>query len=103
MKKLIIFFILINIKSSFAIESRFGELTEIFDPKMRGKDNQWVRPHPGPFIWSNIEPKQGKFYWDDADEYVKYAQEHNQEILATIWPYAKWDQKICNKKKKTKS
>ena len=29
----------------------FGELTEMRDEKMRGKDGQWVRPHPGPFIW----------------------------------------------------
>ena len=108
MKKIGKFFFIFLLSLIFSIEfsfanSRFGELTEIFDEKMRGKDNQWVRPHPGPFIWSNIEPKKGEFYWDDADEYVKYAQEHNQEILATIWPYAKWDQKICNKKKKSKS
>ena len=37
-----------------------GELTEIFDPKMRGKDNIWVRPHPGPFVWSQIEPEEGQ-------------------------------------------
>jgi len=103
MKKIIILLILINYKSVLATESRFGELTEMFDPKMRGQENIWVRPHPGPFIWSNIEPKQGEFFWNDADEYVKYAQKHNQKILATIWPYAKWDQKTCNKKKKTRS
>jgi len=87
----------------YAYDSRFGELTEMFDPKMRGKDNQWVRPHPGPFVWSNIEPEEGNFYWKDADQYVQYAQDHNQTMIATIWPYAKWDQKTCNKKKKSKS
>ena len=35
-------------------ELRFGELTEMRDERMRGKDNQWVRPHPGPFVWNNI-------------------------------------------------
>ena len=39
-------------------ESRFGDLTELRDKKMRGKDNQWVRPHPGPFVWNKIEKEQ---------------------------------------------
>ena len=103
MNKLFIFLILILSNSSFAFDSKFGELTAFFDPEMRGKDSIWIRPHPGPFIWSNIEPKQGDYYWNDADQQVIYAQKHNQKILATVWPYAKWDQKTCNKKKKTKS
>ena len=80
-------------------ESRFGELTEIRDERMRGKDNQWVRPHPGPFVWNKIEREQGNFSWQEADEYVVYAQDHNQTILATIWPYANWEQKTCKRKK----
>ena len=83
-------------------DSRFGELTEMFDEKMRGKDNQWVRPHPGPFVWNKIEKKQGEFSWEEVDEYVNYAQQHNQKIIATIWPYANWEQKSC-KRKKTRS
>ena len=81
---------------------RFGELTEMFDPKMRGKDNSWVRPHPGPFVWEMIEPEEGSFFWKEADRYVQYSQDHNQTIIATIWPYTKWDQKSC-KRKKSKS
>ena len=46
------FFSLINISKA---ESRFGDLTEMRDDRMRGKDNQWVRPHPGPFVWNSIE------------------------------------------------
>jgi len=69
------------------------------DEKMRGKDNQWVRPHPGPFIWNHIEREKGNFAWDDVDKYVIYAQEHNQTILATIWPHADWEQKSCKRKK----
>ena len=80
-------------------DSKFGELTEMFDPKMRGKDNQWVRPHPGPFVWNMIENKKGSFNWRDTDEYVVYAQDHNQTIIATIWPHANWDQKSCKRKK----
>ncbi len=51
-------------------ESRFGELTEMKDERMRGKKNQWVRPHPGPFVWNKIEREQGNFSWQEADEYV---------------------------------
>ena len=69
---LILFFNLIsNISYS---ESRFGELTEMRDEKMRGKDGQWVRPHPGPFIWNHIEKEKGKFTWEEVDKYVVYAQ-----------------------------
>ena len=80
-------------------ESRFGDLTELRDKRMRGKDNQWVRPHPGPFVWNKIEKEQGIFSWDKADEYVTYAQNHNQNTIATIWPYSNWEQKSCKRKK----
>ena len=99
-KKLLIILLSLLILTNFAnSESRFGELTEMRDEKMRGKDGQWVRPHPGPFIWNHIESKKGNFFWDDVDQYVVYAQEHNQTILATIWPHANWDQKSCKRKK----
>ncbi len=98
------FFLLLLIFISFSAKSefRFGELTEMFDPKMRGKENSWVRPHPGPFVWDFIEPNENDFFWEDADEYVRYSEKHNQNIVATIWPYATWDQKTC-KRKKSKS
>ena len=66
---------------------------------MRGKDNQWVRPHPGPFIWNKIEIEKGNFSWGETDKYVNYAQLHNQNIIATIWPHANWEQKSCKRKK----
>ena len=99
-KKLYILLLLLffSCKISFA-ESRFGELTEFRDERMRGKDNQWVRPHPGPFVWNKIEKSQGKFFWEESDKNVLYAQEHNQIIIATIWPYANWEQKSCKRKK----
>ena len=86
----------INILSA---ESRFGDLTEMRDDRMRGKDNQWVRPHPGPFVWNNIEKEKGIFSWDKTDKYVTYAQNHNQKTIATIWPYSNWEQKSCKRKK----
>ena len=98
-KIFLIFILLMLIINHSSAESRFGELTEMRDEKMRGKDGQWVRPHPGPFIWNHIESEKGKFFWKDADQYVVYAQEHNQTILATIWPHANWDQKSCKRKK----
>ena len=101
-KKILLTLFAIMIWGSAFAESRFGELTEMFDEKMRGKDNQWVRPHPGPFVWNKIEKKQGEFSWEEVDEYVNYAQQHNQKIIATIWPYANWEQKSC-KRKKTRS
>ncbi|WP_440933244.1 endo-1,4-beta-xylanase [Candidatus Pelagibacter sp.] len=96
---LISLFVFVLITNNSSSESRFGELTEMRDEKMRGKDNQWVRPHPGPFIWNHIEKEKGNFTWEDADQYVVYAQEHNQTILATIWPHANWEQKSCKRKK----
>ena len=101
MKKFLsILFVGVLFLTNFAnSESRFGELTEMRDERMRGKEGQWVRPHPGPFIWNHIEKEKGNFTWDDADKYVVYAQEHNQTILATIWPHANWEQKSCKRKK----
>ena len=99
--KLLFFFFLSSFLSTNILnaESRFGDLTEMRDDRMRGKDNKWVRPHPGPFVWNNIEKEKGVFSWDKADEYVIYAQNHNQNIIATIWPYSNWEQKSCKRKK----
>ena len=42
MKKLLIFLLSFLFLTNFAnSQSRFGELTEIRDEKMRGKENQW--------------------------------------------------------------
>ncbi len=98
--KFFISFLIFNLFTNISFsESRFGELTEMRDEKMRGKVGQWVRPHPGPFIWNHIEKEKGNFSWEDADKYVLYAQQHNQIILATIWPHANWEQKSCKRKK----
>ena len=55
MKKLLTILLAFLLLTNFAnSQSRFGELTEMRDKKMRGKDGQWVRPHPGPFVWNHI-------------------------------------------------
>ena len=100
MKKLLLTLLCLVFSSSFLYgESRFGDLTEMRDERMRGKDSQWVRPHPGPFIWNGIEREKGVFSWEAADKYIVYAQEHNQKTIATIWPHANWEQKSCKRKK----
>ncbi|RLG90984.1 MAG: hypothetical protein DRO36_05135 [Candidatus Hecatellales archaeon] len=53
----------------------------------------WIRPHPGPFVWGKIEPVKGQYDFSEADKVVRAAQKYGVRILATIWPYAEWDQK----------
>lgn len=53
----------------------------------------WARPHPGPFSWGYIEPTQGEYDFSASDGLVKISQANNIAILATIWPFANWDQK----------
>lgn len=53
---------------------------------------RWDRPHPGPFIWGQIEPEKGKYSWWEVDRYVETVQSYNIATLATIWPFAEWDQ-----------
>ena len=60
MRLLFFFFLSVFVSTNIlSAESRFGDLTEIRDDRMRGKDNHWVRPHPGPFVWNNIEKEKG--------------------------------------------
>lgn len=80
-------------------DSRFGSLTHIKDPEMQGLPGQWVRPHPGPFIWGRIETSPGKYKWKQSDKVVETSQQRNQTILATVWPYADWEQESCGRKK----
>jgi hypothetical protein len=56
----------------------------------------WARPHPGPFIWQEIEPSQGEFDFSAADEFVQQGQANEVALLGTIWPFADWDQAACH-------
>ena len=58
----------------------------------------WARPHPGPFIWGRIEKTKGSYDWSEADSYMKRSQANDVVIIATIWPYADWDQEKCHAK-----
>ncbi len=52
----------------------------------------WARPHPGPFAWQWLEPVKGEFDFRRTDRWVEAAQASNIALLATVWPYADWDQ-----------
>lgn len=52
----------------------------------------WARPHPGPFSWGYTEPYDGNYDWSLTDEWVESAQNYNVSTLATVYPYAEWDQ-----------
>jgi hypothetical protein len=58
----------------------------------------WERPHPGPFIWGEIEKDEGTYDWSGVDRYVTDAQDNDVLLVATIWPYANWDQQRCHEK-----
>lgn len=50
------------------------------------------RPHIGPFVWEYVEPDPGTYDWTVIDNWVGSSQENNVHILASIWPFANWDQ-----------
>lgn len=54
----------------------------------------WVRPHPGPFLWERSQlSAKSQYDFTDTDKVVKNYQKEDLGILATIWPFATWDQK----------
>lgn len=62
---------------------------------VRMAGGRWIRPHPGPFSWERIEPVNGEFDFYEADEWVAAAAENEVGMLATVWPFAQWDQENC--------
>ena len=56
----------------------------------------WERPHPGPFIWDELQKDGGEYDWSFSDNYIKKSQSYNFNIIGTIWPFADWDQKSCH-------
>jgi len=56
----------------------------------------WIRPHPGPFIWGDIESTPGVYRWTVVDRVVQDLQRERLAILATVWPFARWDQETCH-------
>jgi len=62
----------------------------------------WSRPHPGKFVWGKVEFEKGVYNWKKIDKEIRRNQKYKSEIMATLWPYAEWDQKNCRKKLKPK-
>ena len=80
------------------INSRFGFMHPDDLQDMTDLGIFWQRPHPGPFIWGEIETSPGVFDWDRCDKEVKKSQRYGVNIIATIWPFADWDQSSCHTK-----
>lgn len=56
----------------------------------------WARPHPGPFVWNTTEKTPGSYEWSAVDQQVRQWQNNRVAVLATIWPFAAWDQLTCH-------
>jgi hypothetical protein len=80
------------------INSRFGFMHPDDFQDMTDLGIFWQRPHPGPFVWNEIETSAGVFNWDRCDEEVKNSQKYGVNIIATVWPFADWDQSSCHSK-----
>ena len=70
------------------VNSRFGFMHPDDFEDMTDIGIFWQRPHPGPFIWGEIETSQGVFNWDGCDKEVLRSQKYGVNILVTIWPFA---------------
>lgn len=77
-------------------DERFGFLGSP-DPgqykMIRDTGAAWVRPHPGPFIWGNMQKEpNSKIDFMETDDLIKQGARYDLNILVTLWPYAEWDQ-----------
>ncbi len=72
--------------------SHFGTLGN----KLERLSGAWIRPHPGPFVWGWSEISSGRYNWSGTDRWVRKWQRRRLAVLVTIWPFAEWDQELCN-------
>lgn len=77
------------------LDNQFGFLT--YDSQ--GADfiyeagGAWARPHPGPFLWESIQISANSAYdFKDIDSEIKSYGKMDLGVLATLWPFADWDQ-----------
>ncbi|MDD5489445.1 MAG: hypothetical protein PHP25_02075 [Candidatus Moranbacteria bacterium] len=53
----------------------------------------WARPHTGPFVWGDIQgTEEVSFDFARTDALVRDLSRKKIGILATLWPFAEWDQ-----------
>ena len=77
----------------FSSSSHFGFVTSgVSYSDIAALGTAWVRPHAGPFSWDIVQPEEGTYDFSEVDPEVQSAQASGLHILATIWPYATWDQ-----------
>jgi hypothetical protein len=103
MKKLYIGFfyllLIFQLYSQDTLQYRFGFMQpELAGAVQSGLDVHWARLHPGPFVWNRIEPVKGKFDFREIDREVEIMKDYDIDIIATIWPFADWDQNMCHSK-----
>jgi hypothetical protein len=77
------------------LANKFGFLSGGKEDADNIKENGalWVRPHPGPFLWDSIQKDKTKDYdFGKSDSTIKNYSESGLGVLATLWPFAEWDQ-----------
>jgi len=83
--------------SDKVLANKFGWLGGGMDDTGEGiiaRGGLWVRPHPGAFVWNVMQKsKDDTIDFTLSDQEVDNFQKNNIGILATIWPFADWDQK----------
>lgn len=53
----------------------------------------WIRPHPGPFVWDMMQDgADSEIDFELGDEVVAAHDKAGIGTLATLWPFADWDQ-----------
>lgn len=75
--------------------NKFGFLSAGEDDykQIYGYGAKWARPHPGPFLWDSMQSESGAaFDFTLADDAVKKYEKKKIAVLATLWPFADWDQ-----------
>lgn len=81
--------------SNEILNNKFGFLSGGEDDaeQIKNLGAAWVRPHPGPFVWGAIQKNASAQYdFSTTDLLVQKYQNFDIAILATIWPFADWDQ-----------
>ena len=79
------------------LDNKFGFLSGGGGPGERTRIKDfgalWARPHPGPFLWDSMQKGSGfKISFSETDTLVEEYQSEGMGILATLWPFADWDQ-----------
>jgi len=80
----------------FMIEEDFdkgNDIASLTSEDLRELNVKIARTHVGgPFVWDLIEPRKGEFDFTMTDNVVNEAFDSGISILASLWPYALWDQ-----------